>query len=201
MFEIRQTRPVPLGGLGGSLAVHLVNWQDPPSTGCCCPAGPSGRSGPASVDADGAMFYMTNERAPEQGLRLPVGTLLRVKLDVGVIETIDDVINYSVHGGNPKMFYYRKHRPDAAQAELHLRDVDGQDRNLGLLTGQVAVPRARADVLHQRRGPGDDPGGRLRGRAEAAAQQGVALPAAPERAVRHHQRDRGGQGPDGRSST
>ena len=134
MFETRQTRPVRQG-VGGSLAVHLVNWQDPTQHRLLLPSRAERPEWPRSVDAQGALFYMTNERAPVQGLRLPVGTLLRVKIDTGVIETIDDVFNYSVHGGNPKVFYYRKYRPDAAQAELHLHSIDGQDRNLGLLTG------------------------------------------------------------------
>jgi hypothetical protein len=135
MFEVRQTRPV-LGGLGGSLEVHLVNWKDPAQHRLLLPSRAERPEWPRSLDGDGAMFYMTNERRPEQGLRLPVGTLLRVKLDAGVIETIDDVLNYSATPNN-KLYYYRKHRPDAAQAELHMRSTDGQDRNLGLLTGQV----------------------------------------------------------------
>jgi hypothetical protein len=138
MFETRQTRPVLVGGgPGGTLEVHLVNWQDPSQHRVLLPSRAERPEWPRSGDAQGALFYMTNERKPDQGLRLPVGTLLRVKLDGGVLETIDDVFNYSVHAGNPKVFYYRKHRPDAAQAELHLHSVDGQDRNLGLLTGQV----------------------------------------------------------------
>jgi hypothetical protein len=136
MFELRQRRPV-LGGLGGTLEVHLVNWQDASQHRVLVPSRAERPEWPRSVDGEGALFYMTNERKPEQGLRLPVGTLMRVKLDGGVIETIDDVLNYSVHPGNNRVFYYRKHRPDAAQAELHLRSVDGRDRNLGLLTGQV----------------------------------------------------------------
>jgi hypothetical protein len=138
MFEVRQTRStVAGGGPGGSLAVHLVNWQDPGQHRLLLPSRAERAEWPRVSDGAKALFYMTNERKPEQGLRLPVGTLLRVKLDAGVIETIDDVLNYTVNPYNPNLFIYRKHRPDAAHAELHLRSVDGEDRNLGLLTGQV----------------------------------------------------------------
>ena len=123
MFEVRQTRPMPLrGGPGGSLAVHLVNWEDPAQHRLLLPSRAERPEWPRSSDGDGAMFYMINERRPEQGLRLPVGTLLRVKLDDGVIETIADVISYSANAAGGKLFYYRKYRPDAAQAELHLRE-------------------------------------------------------------------------------
>jgi hypothetical protein len=138
MFELRQRwSQVKVNGPGGTLAVHLVNWQDPAQQRILLPSRAERPEWPRAVDAAGAMFFMTDERKPDQGLRLAVGTLLRVKLDTGVIETIDDVLNYSVHGGNPRIFIYRKHRPDAGQAELHLHDIDGQDRNLGLLSGQA----------------------------------------------------------------
>ena len=182
MFELRQRRPVP-HGLGGTLEIHLVNWQDASQHRVLLPSRAERPEWPRVVDGEGALFYMTNERKPEQGLRLPVGTLMRVKLDSGVIETIDDVFNYSVHAQNPKLFYYRKHRPDAAQAELHLRTRRRAGSEPGPADRAGAVPRSGADVLHRRRGPGDDPGGRPGRGAEAAAQQGGALPAAPERAA------------------
>jgi hypothetical protein len=136
MFEIRQTRGA-LPAKGGSLATHLVNWEDPAQQRMVLASRAERPEWPRYADERGAWFYMTDERTPAQGLQLPVGTLLRVRLDTGVLESVEDVINYSAPQN--ERFYYRKHRSDSKQAELHLRDLDGRDRNLGLLSGQVQM--------------------------------------------------------------
>ena len=138
LFEVRQARPEP--GKGGRLAVHLVNWSDPTQHRVLLPSRAERPEWPRPPDGSGAFFYMTDERLPTEGLRLPVGTLLRVRLNGGlnggVVESIPDVMSYALHGSGQK-FYYRKHRPGATSPELHLRDLQGRDRELGLLTGQI----------------------------------------------------------------
>ena len=65
-----------------------------------------------------------------------MGTLARVTLEEGVVETLEDVLSYQMHGSRQR-FLYRKYVPDSTLAELHIREVTGEDRNLGPLSGQV----------------------------------------------------------------
>ncbi len=91
---------------------------------------------PVLTDADRAGFYMIDERlAPDLGL--PVGTLVRLRLATGIVETIDDVLGYGIHPER-RRFYYRRYLPGSSQPQLHLRDLTGNDTELGPSTGQVA---------------------------------------------------------------
>jgi hypothetical protein len=91
---------------------------------------------PVLTDAERAGFYMTDERTVPQ-LGWPVATLVRLRLASGVVETIDDVMSYGIHPDRT-WFYYRRYVPDSPLPELHLRDLQGNDRNLGPTTGPVS---------------------------------------------------------------
>ncbi|HEY0708467.1 MAG TPA: hypothetical protein VGG33_16795, partial [Polyangia bacterium] len=55
------------------------------------------------------------------------------------VETLPDVMTYAV-GSTARTFYYRKYVPGSALAELHLRHLDGRDRNLGFVApGQILL--------------------------------------------------------------
>ena len=137
LFDVR--RAIPQGGLGGRLDLHRVRWTDGEHEVIV-----EGRSDneywnpriELRTDAEGAVFYVIDEWLPKEGPRQSVGTLVRVRHAEGVIEAIPDVITYQLHASKEK-FYYRKHLPGSPYSELHLRDLDGRDVNVGLLTRTV----------------------------------------------------------------
>jgi hypothetical protein len=91
---------------------------------------------PVITDADRAGFYMVDERdAP--GLGLPMATLVRLRLSTGVVETIDDVLDYGIHPER-RRFYYQRYLSGSSRPELHLRDLAGNEANLGPSKGPVA---------------------------------------------------------------
>lgn len=90
---------------------------------------------PILTDADRAGFFMIDERpAPELGLS--VGTLLRLRLPEGVLESIDDVLSYGMHPDR-SWFYYRRYVPGEAMPEMRLRDLSGHDSTLGPAAGPI----------------------------------------------------------------
>jgi hypothetical protein len=131
-FNVRQRRPEKeLGGQYDLYRVHFENGQlEQVVTGVSERAEWSLHE----TDAQGATFYMIDERVGKSGR--PVGTLARVTLEDGTLETLPDVLGYTVHPDRQR-FLYRKYVPDAKWPELHLRDLHGGDRNLGPLSGQV----------------------------------------------------------------
>jgi hypothetical protein len=65
-----------------------------------------------------------------------VATLNRVSATGQLLESIPDVLGFSLNPGG-KMFYYRKYVAGAPAPELHLRDLAGNDHNLGPLLGRI----------------------------------------------------------------
>jgi hypothetical protein len=131
-FNIRTRRKE--GDIAGVYDLHRVHWDD--GRALLVVGGVSERPEWSSheTDATGASFYMLDERLPGGGRS--VGTLARVTLADGVVETLEDVIGYQLHASRQR-YLYRKYVPDSPWAELHLRDLAGDDRNLGALSGSV----------------------------------------------------------------
>jgi hypothetical protein len=121
--------------LAGEVEVRRVNWEDGREK--LVVAGVSERSEWSNheTDVEGASFYMLHERVDEESGR-SLGTLARVTLDEGVVETVEDVLGYQMHPSRQR-YLYRKHVPGSSWPELHLRDLAGQDRNLGPLSGHL----------------------------------------------------------------
>jgi hypothetical protein len=134
MFETRRT--LGTRAQGGTTDLHLVKWPDGSQHRVVMEARSDRPEWPAVGDASGARFYMTEERLAPNGL--PVGVLNRVSLTEGIKESIPDVMSYAL-GGSRATFYYRKYIAGTPYPELHLRDLTGQDRNLGPLSGQVML--------------------------------------------------------------
>jgi hypothetical protein len=134
MFQTRRTRATRFQG--GTSDLHLVKWPDGAQHRVIIEGRSDRGEWPAVRDASGAYFYMTNERLAQNGL--PVGTLNRISLTDGLKETVPDVMSYAL-GETRNTFYYRKYVPGSPYPELHLRDLTGQDRNLGILSGQVVL--------------------------------------------------------------
>jgi hypothetical protein len=133
MFQTRRTRANQFQG--GTTDLHLVKWPDGSQHRVVLEGRSDRNEWPAVEDASGARFYMTGERLAPNGL--PVGILNRISLTDGLQETLPEVMSYAL-GGSRKTFYYRKFVGQAAP-ELHLRDLEGHDRNLGPLSGQVML--------------------------------------------------------------
>jgi hypothetical protein len=132
-FQLRQRRP--MGDLAGQIDLHRVHYSD--AREHLVIAGVSERPEWSNheVDAAGLSYYMIDERLIERRGRA-VGTLVRVDLENGIVDSLPDVITYSLHGSR-KRFLYRKHVEEMGPAELHIRTIEGEDRNLGPLTGTV----------------------------------------------------------------
>jgi hypothetical protein len=82
--------------------------------------------------------YMIDERATPDGQ--PVGTLVRIDSSTGERkEAIADVLGYGPGAGH--LFQYTKYVAGAALPELHLRDGEGHDRNLGPVNGPALFTR------------------------------------------------------------
>jgi hypothetical protein len=136
-FEVRQSRPE--NGAGGRYAVHLVSWKDPTQHRLVLASRADRKEWPRMEDVTGALFYMTEERTDDT-TRSPVGDLVRLSLTAGVLQTITDVSSYVPQlDGNERVvrFYYRKRAPGGTDLELHLRELSGNDRNLGPVTQQA----------------------------------------------------------------
>jgi hypothetical protein len=145
VYSVRRERP--RRSKGGVVDLHLVNYND--ASQRLLLAGRAERvEWPATQDAQGLRFLVTDERLSPGGL--PVGTLHRVSLRDGIKESIPDVISYAL-AGTGKTFYYRKFVEGQVPAELHLRDLNGSDRNLGPLTGSVVV--LGEDIVYHIGGP------------------------------------------------
>ncbi len=132
-FQVRRRRQErPLSGMVDLHRVHFVDGREQ-----LVVAGVSERPewGNHDTDADGLSYYMIDERVDEARGRA-VGTLARVSMSDGVVDTLPDVLGYTMHYTR-KLFMYRKHVPDMKWPELHLRFVSGEDRNLGPVSGQV----------------------------------------------------------------
>jgi hypothetical protein len=133
LYSVRRERPRRTKG--GVVDLHLVNYDE--GTQRLLLEGRAERAEwPAAVDASGLRFLMTDERLSPGGL--PVGTLHRVSFSEGIKESVPDVIGYAL-GGSGKSFYYRRYVEGQTTAELHLRDLEGRDRNLGPLQGAVLL--------------------------------------------------------------
>jgi hypothetical protein len=131
MFEVRRSRAeYPLAG---KMDVHLVNWLD--GTHRLLLEGRSERTDwPRLKVGSSTFYYMVDERREGK----PVGTLVRLSLSEGVLETLPDVISYSMHVDEHK-FMYQKLVPDTGGQELHVREVEGgRDRNFGAIAGSVS---------------------------------------------------------------
>ena len=133
LFDVRTARGE--NGMGSRMDLHLARFSDGHHQLALVNRA-ARDEWPVLTDADRAGFYMTDER-PAVGLGLSVGTLVRLRLASGVVETIPDVLSYGLHPDR-RWFYYRKYVPGAAQPELHLRDLQGNDRNLGFTGGPVS---------------------------------------------------------------
>jgi hypothetical protein len=134
MFQTRRSRATQ--SQGGTTDLHLVKWPDGSQHRIVLEGRSDRNEWPAVEDASGARFYMTEERLARNGL--PVGTLNRISLTDGLKETLPDVMSYAL-GGSRKTYYYRKYNEGVTAPELHLRDLAGNDRNLGPLSGQVML--------------------------------------------------------------
>jgi hypothetical protein len=137
-FEVRQARPGTIAG--GRFAVHLVSWEDPTQHRVLLASRSDRKEWPRMEDVTGALFYMTEERTSDDRSRSPVGDLVRLSLTGGVLQTIHDVSSYVPQlDGNDRVvrFYYRKRPPGGGDPELHLRELSGNDRNLGVITQQA----------------------------------------------------------------
>jgi hypothetical protein len=126
-------------GLGRRVDVHLVNWANGRDRLVIADRSDRPEWAP-TADARGIRFYMTGERlAPVGGTgsaTVPVGTLTRVSFLQGVVETIPDVLGFSLDGSR-RRFVYRRYVPGAVFPDLYLRDLDGRERNLGAVSGAV----------------------------------------------------------------
>ena len=134
MFQTRRTRAGR--GHSGTSDLHMVKWPDGAQHRLIMEGRSDRGEWPVVVDSTGLRFYMTEERVAANGL--PVATLNRVSLTEGIKESLPEVISYAM-GESHRTFYYRKYLAGSPYPELHLRDVDGRDRNLGLLSGQVVL--------------------------------------------------------------
>ncbi len=134
MFQVRRTRPGR--SRSGTVDLHLVKWPDASERRVLLEGRADRNEWPVIEDASGARFYMTEERLASNGL--PIGTLNRVSLKDGIVERIPDVLSYALGGGR-RTFYYRRFVDGSPNAELHLHDLNGRDRNLGPLAGQVSL--------------------------------------------------------------
>ena len=132
LFDVRTSRAE--NGMGAKADLHLARFTDGEHRLVIANRAARGEW-PVVTDSERAGFYMTDER-PAEGLGLAVGTLVRLQLIGGLVETIPDVLSYGLHPDR-SWFYYRKYVPEAAMPELHLRDLHGSDRNLGPSGGAV----------------------------------------------------------------
>jgi hypothetical protein len=133
LFDVRTERAHD--GLAAKIDLHLTRFSDGAHRLLMANRAARGEW-PVLTGADRAGFYMTDERTiPELGL--PVGTLVRMRLTGEVVETIDDIVSYGMHPDRT-WFYYRRYVPDSPQPEMHLRDLQGNDRNLGPTTGPLS---------------------------------------------------------------
>ena len=133
-FEVRQSRAD--GERAARSSVHLVNWRDPGQHRVLLESRSHRTGWPRLQDASGALFYMTDEQLAA-GMA-PAATLVRLSLTAGVVETIPDVTGYVPlldDDHRVLRFQYRKRLPGSSVPELHVRDLTGLDRNLGLATG------------------------------------------------------------------
>jgi hypothetical protein len=129
-FQLRKRRPT--GDLAGQIDLHRVHYSD--GREHLVIAGVSERVDWSAheVDAAGLSYYMIDERLPPTG-RSSIGTLARVDPENGVVETLPDVLGYSLHGSR-RRFQYRSY-VQGTSPDLHIRTIEGEDRNLGPLTG------------------------------------------------------------------
>jgi hypothetical protein len=93
LFDVRTSRAE--NDMGAKADLHLARFSDGEHR--LVIANRAARDEwPVVTDADRAGFYMTDER-PAVGLGLAVGTLVRMQLVGGVLETIPDVMSYGLH--------------------------------------------------------------------------------------------------------
>jgi hypothetical protein len=133
LFDLRTSRAEE--GLASRQDLHLVRFSDGAHELVLTNRADRG-DWPVVTDAERASFYMTDERIAAD-LGQPVGTLVRMRLGAGVVETLDDVMGYGLHPDR-RWYFYRKYMPGASGPELHLRDLAGNDRNLGTAAGSVS---------------------------------------------------------------
>ncbi|HEY0714403.1 MAG TPA: hypothetical protein VGF45_17095, partial [Polyangia bacterium] len=137
LYEQRRARPGT--NRGGIVDLQLVKWRDGADRRTLLLGRAERPEWPLLTDASGARFYVTDERLTPGAL--PYGNLHRVTLKEGVVETLPVVMTYSL-GAGARTFYYRKFVAGSALAELHLRHIDGRDRNLGFVApGQILLAR------------------------------------------------------------
>jgi hypothetical protein len=132
-FNVRRRRPDQF--MAGQVDIYRVQWESTRLEQVIAGVSERPEWSNRETDAEGATFYMIEERFDEGGGR-SVGTLARVTLEEGLAELIPDVLNYSLHSSRQR-YLYRKAVPGMNKPELHLRDLSGQDRNLGPLGGQA----------------------------------------------------------------
>jgi hypothetical protein len=132
LFDVRTSRSE--NGLAARYDLHLARWTDGAHQPVLANRSIRGEW-PAVSDADRASFYMIDEREAV-GLGRTMATLVRLRLATGVVETIDDVVGYGLHPDR-RLFHYRRYVSGSSLPELHLRDLAGNDRNLGPSRGDL----------------------------------------------------------------
>jgi hypothetical protein len=147
LYEKRRARPWM--NRGGIVDLHLVKWADGEQQRPLLLGRAERPEWPLVADSTGARFYVTDEKLTPGAL--PFGTLHRVTLKDGVVETLPDVMTYAL-GSTGRTFHYRKFVLGSALAELHLRHLDGRDRNFGFVApGQILL--VREDTMYFIVGP------------------------------------------------
>jgi len=152
VFGVRQAEPE--NGYGARLDLYRAHWLDPAplpegvDPNSVPPRPPSFEApqlmvsdyvdrpewSPPAVDAEGVRYYMKDERMALDAGAAAAGTLNRMRVTGEVVETIPDVINYGLSPSN-RLLQYRKYIPGSRFQELHLRDLHGTERVLGLASG------------------------------------------------------------------
>src|SRR6185369_16110765 len=111
-------KALPVNGYGARVDLHRVRWEDRKAEVIVTDYADRPEWGVA-VDARKVRYYMKDERNALDGGAAAVGTLNRISLTAGIVETIPDVTSFSLDGSG-SLYQYRKYVPGSRFQELRL---------------------------------------------------------------------------------